>query len=781
MKQLLSILLALCMILSLLTVGVFAEPQRDAPEDGYYLIGTHNHWAAAELSEADRFHPSLGDASEFILETNLTQGQAFKVVRLENGAIATWYPDGPDNNYVVDADHAGPAVIYFRNTYHSDWAANGGHVWVGGKPAVQYVDENGETQSCTNYTTANFAGDTWSGWVVVTENSYLNGRVFCNGDVNLILEDGKTAAMRFGVDVPEGSSITIYGQAEGSGTLDARINNEDWELFDLMNLWPLAGIGSSYDNDTRIEVSSGPITINGGRVLAASWGGAAIGTCYGNVPTGDIVINGGYIEAVGDDFTGSGIGTGWGDNNFCNPGTVTINGGEIHAEGLTGIGDCCGGATLVTINGGLIQASEIGAGHDENYGLPVVINGGVVNVTGTIGGNPGILSERSTVTINGGQVTAGRLGGGERCDVILGWTENSDFIQSTSYAGSVSLADDWTVADSDEAFAAGAVEDAAVLAGKKLIPPMAEPAEPILDPSLRLFYSVSTQIEIRTQYSVLQNDVQSFDSWYVEISKLDADGNPTETKRFGEGQEGAVEAASAYAWSIGYTDITAKDMGVPYRATLHAFEANGQEHYSESVTKTIREVLLEVMQDDNSSRQRRTLAADMLNYGAAAQVYFDFDTGNLVNENLSAAEQEALDHYASTGEAPANLNNTSSMNVFCSTSIRNRIILHVALLGPTEENVKVRLKELDGNAEFLVDAEKQGQEYAASYSGLTARDMRKAYEVSAMVDGEAWGQSAIWSVEGHIKAARENPRTSQEELALMNALLHYVDSVAAAN
>ena len=305
--------------------------------------------------------------------------------------------------------------------------------------------------------------------------------------------------------------------------------------------------------------------------------------------------------------------------------------------------------------------------------------------------------------------------------------------------------------------------------------------EPIPDPNLRLFYSVSTQIEIRTQYSVIKSDVQNYASWYVEISKLDADGNPTETKRFGEGQEGAVEEVGAYVWSVNYVDVTAKEMGVPYRATLHAFEANGQEHYSESVTKTIREVLLEVMQDDNSSRQRRTLAADMLNYGAAAQVYFDFDTGNLVNENLSAAEQEALDHYASTGEAPANLNNTGSMNVFCSTSIRNRIILHVALLGPTEENVKVRLKELDGNAEFLVDAEKQGQSYAASYSGLTARDMRKAYEVSAMVDGEAWGTPAIWSVEGHIKAARENPRTAPEELALMNALLHYVDSVAAAN
>ena len=152
-----------------------------------------------------------------------------------------------------------------------------------------------------------------------------------------------------------------------------------------------------------------------------------------------------------------------------------------------------------------------------------------------------------------------------------------------------------------------------------------------------------------------------------------------------------------------------------------------------------------------------------------------------MNANLSTAEQEDVDYYASTGEAPANLSNTGSVNVFCSTSIMNRIVLHVSLLGPTGENVKVRMKELNGDAVIDLDTENQGRVYEASYSGLTARDMRTAYEVGALVDGAAWGTPAIWSVEGHIKAARENPRTSPEELALMNALLHYVDSVVAAN
>ena len=92
MKKILSLFLAICMLLSLLTVGVSAADTRDALADGYYLSGTHNNWDAASLTEALRFHESLGDPDEFILETELTQGQEFKVVRVENGAVTTWYP-----------------------------------------------------------------------------------------------------------------------------------------------------------------------------------------------------------------------------------------------------------------------------------------------------------------------------------------------------------------------------------------------------------------------------------------------------------------------------------------------------------------------------------------------------------------------------------------------------------------------------------------------------------------------------------------------------------------
>ena len=37
--------------------------------------------------------------------------------------------------------------------------------------AVSYVDENGDTRTCTDYTTASAAGTTWTGWIVVTEDT----------------------------------------------------------------------------------------------------------------------------------------------------------------------------------------------------------------------------------------------------------------------------------------------------------------------------------------------------------------------------------------------------------------------------------------------------------------------------------------------------------------------------------------------------------------------------------------------------------------------------------
>ena len=98
--------------------------------NGFYLIG-QNGWNVAALSADLLFAANPETEGEYKLTTTLAEGQSIKVVKVENNAIVAWYPDGTDNEYTVDAAHAGEKDIYFQETYKQDWAAFGGYFWMG--------------------------------------------------------------------------------------------------------------------------------------------------------------------------------------------------------------------------------------------------------------------------------------------------------------------------------------------------------------------------------------------------------------------------------------------------------------------------------------------------------------------------------------------------------------------------------------------------------------------------------------------------------------------------
>lgn len=96
--------------------------------DGYYLIGPD--WTADSIDRSRRFEENPDADGEYILSTTLSAGEEIKVVKVDNGAITGWYPNGVDDQYHVEAAYAGDARIYFRPAYNSDWSAFGGYIWI---------------------------------------------------------------------------------------------------------------------------------------------------------------------------------------------------------------------------------------------------------------------------------------------------------------------------------------------------------------------------------------------------------------------------------------------------------------------------------------------------------------------------------------------------------------------------------------------------------------------------------------------------------------------------
>ena len=166
-----------------------------------------------------------------------------------------------------------------------------------------------------------------------------------------------------------------------------------------------AGIGGGFGSHSG--GSGGAITINGGNITASSQFGVGIG---GGEAAGDggsggkITINGGSVIATG--VNGAGIGGGQGDGGGedygGSGGTITITGGYVEAKsnmgaaiggGYNGGGGTGGDGGKITITGGNTTASgyyctAIGGGFGDygGSGGEVTITGGTVTATGNASG-----------------------------------------------------------------------------------------------------------------------------------------------------------------------------------------------------------------------------------------------------------------------------------------------------------------------------------------------------------------------------------------------------------
>ncbi len=226
--------------------------------------------------------------------------------------------------------------------------------------------------------------------------------------VNLILEGSNYLRNRSdvtpaGIRVPEGAELIISKDSTGKVITFGG---------------PGAGIGGNANEN------GGTITINGGEInTSGGTSGAGIGGGR-NGSGGIITINGGNITNA---MSSSGAGIGGGLNG--SGGIITINGGNItNAKSSSGAGigsgenDVVGNTGInegtITINGGTINAqgsdgAGIGGGSSVDGGS-ITINAGEVTATsnygaGIGGGSYGFKHTGGTITITGGTVTANAI------------------------------------------------------------------------------------------------------------------------------------------------------------------------------------------------------------------------------------------------------------------------------------------------------------------------------------------------------------------------------------
>lgn len=170
---------------------------------------------------------------------------------------------------------------------------------------IRYLDEAGVERTCTQYACLNGGGaaELEAGWYVVNTDIDYTGTVTLKGDVNLILADGKT--MNVGTEAApidgccfdgSTSTLTVYGQADGTGELRAYNDKLNYSAVNVKALTVNGGrlTADAVKHDT-IWVCNGDLTVNGGTVNVTARGSQKSAV----VKAKKVVMNGGEFKAVG--------------------------------------------------------------------------------------------------------------------------------------------------------------------------------------------------------------------------------------------------------------------------------------------------------------------------------------------------------------------------------------------------------------------------------------------------------------------------------------------------
>ena len=256
------------------------------------------------------------------------------------------------------------------------------------KVAIPYIDADGNTAYCTEFTVIDGSMTDFNapGWYVVNSNVTMGQLNFdlggIPGAVNLLICDGATLNVDDGdyygniyfdgITPPsEINTLAIYGQTEGSGTINANVIYVNYNGSDsnynlninggTINANLYLETMSKYNLDCGITIRRGTVTSSGI-----------------NTENGDITISGGTVTVNSTD-----------NNAIGTNGNITISGGTVTAETSSDIWYGIAASKNLTISGGRVTATTPVS--DNCYGM-----------------------------------WAGR-------NITLGWTNATDFITASSY------------------------------------------------------------------------------------------------------------------------------------------------------------------------------------------------------------------------------------------------------------------------------------------------------------------------------------------------------------
>ena len=313
-------------------------------------------------------------------------------------------------------------------------------------------------------------------------------------------------------------------------------------------------------------------------------------------------------------------------------------------------------------------------------------------------------------------------------------------------------------------------------------------SDPLSDPNLKFTMNISAGAEMVVTYSFMAMIVSSYSDFYLEVTKEVAGGGSiTTTYGVGEGREAFITSnhpvtGAPLIYKASYMGINAKEMGDNFSTTLYGVTADGTVYRGATEVSSIRDFLIGKIDAADSIAEMRTMAVDMLKYGAAAQTHLGYNTANLVTDGLTAQQLS----YA-TKEIPTATDKQTvagnGVNVTTNITLTSRVNLNLSCIYAVSDTSNLKFVVMDTQeskiiAELPVEV-KANIMCGAIYDNVGAKQMRQTVTIALFDNGLPVSKMLTWSVESYVAQVRARGDATASELNMVNAMLIYGDAVAA--
>ena len=504
--------------------------------------------------------------------------------------------------------------------------------------------------------------------------------------------------------------------------------------------------GTSESGKTALTLNQpASLTLVGTNALRGGKGGTGVDAGYGGAGiSGQVTISGGTLTATGGDG-GGGMCAGRGGAGIS--GTVILTGGTLTAtggNGGSGEGGGRGGEGIsgtVTLTGGTLTATGGNGGSGEDGGRggegisgTVTLTGGTLTATGGYGGSGGYGGNggagiSGAVTVSGGTLTAtgGNGGTGDYEDGTDGKALGSTIAAEEGYV--------LTVKAGADAASAVVVE---TYNGEKYA--QATAAAVPAGPFDILYSSMTMGNSLAMNFAFGQDNRTDWTGCYAEIRKTYADGRDDVTQTVAFENWSSVYLRDGGCYYVTFNGIAAKEMTDDVYITVYDADGNA---ISNTFIDSVRAHAMRNLALDTITDLEKTMVVDMLNYGAAAQEYFSYNTSDLANAQLSE-EQKAL---ATESTSYEDTRTGSGAYVASNLMLKSNIQLMFAFRDVTTDmQAVITFTDHHGTEKNITvegtDFTKNGSFYVVTVEDMVVADSRQditctVYDADGNIVGEA--------------------------------------------